>query len=66
MFTRLDCMLGSAGLMQMALAQAAHHACNIAAHSASAYRAAADAQCVGRPGAGIEAATAFALRVAVR
>ena len=26
MLTRLDCMLGSAGLMRMALAQAAHHA----------------------------------------
>ena len=26
MFTRLDCMLGSAGLMRMALAQALHHA----------------------------------------
>ena len=64
MLTRLDCMLGSAGLMRIALAQAAHHA---------RHRRAFGKRLVDQPlmrnvladlALESEAATAFALRVA--
>src|SRR5690606_26603184 len=64
MLTRLDCMLGSAGLMRMALAQATHHA---------RHRSAFGRELVERPlmrnvladlALESEAATAFAFRVA--
>ena len=64
MFTRLDCMLGSAGLMRMALAQAAHHA---------RHRSAFGKRLIAQPlmrnvladlALESEAATTFALRVA--
>ena len=64
MLTRLDCMLGSAGLMRMALAQALHH-CR--------YRQAFGKPLLGQPlmrnvladiALEVEAATAFAMRVA--
>ena len=50
MLTRLDCMLGSAAMMRMALAQAIHHCRHRRAFGKRAGRAAADAQRAGRPG----------------
>ena len=64
MLTRLDCMLGSAGLMRMALAQAAHHA----RHRSAFGRRLVDQPLMRNVLADLalesEAATAFALRVA--
>ena len=64
MFTRLDCMLGSAGLMRMALAQATHHA----RHRSAFGRKLIDQPLMRNVLADLalesEAATAFALRVA--
>ncbi|GAA5010441.1 DNA alkylation response protein [Pseudoluteimonas lycopersici] len=64
MLTRLDCMLGSAGLMRMALAQATHHA----RHRSAFGRKLIDQPLMRNVLADLalesEGATAFALRVA--
>ena len=51
--TRLDCVLGSAGIMRAALCHALHHARGAQRVRPPAGRAAADAERAGRPGAGI-------------
>ena len=64
MLTRLDCMLGSAGLMRMALAQAAHHARHRRAFGKSLVDLPLMRNVLADLALESEAATAFALRVA--
>ena len=51
-FTRLDCSLGSTGIMHQCVAQAVHHARHRRAFGRRLHRTAADAQRAGRHGAG--------------
>ncbi len=51
-YTRLDCAIGSTGIMRAALSQAMHHTGLRAAFGKLLARPAADAQCAGRHGAG--------------
>ena len=64
MFTRLDCMLGSAGLMRMALAQAAHHVRHRRAFGKLLVEQPLMRNVLADLALESEAATAFALRVA--
>ena len=64
MLTRLDCMLGSAGLMRMALAQAAHHARHRNAFGKRLIEQPLMRNVLADLALESEAATAFALRVA--
>ena len=64
MFTRLDCMLGSAGLMRMALAQAVHHARHRSAFGKLLVEQSLMRNVLADLALESEAATAFALRVA--
>jgi len=64
MFTRLDCMLGSAGLMRMALAQASHHARHRSAFGKRLLDQPLMRNVLADLALESEAATAFALRVA--
>ena len=64
MFTRLDCMLGSAGLMRMALAQATHHARHRVAFGRKLLEQPLMRNVLADLALESEAATAFALRVA--
>ena len=64
MLTRLDCMLGSAGLMRMALAQAMHHARHRMAFGKSLVEQPLMRNVLADLALESEAATAFALRVA--
>ena len=64
MLTRLDCMLGSAGLMRMALAQAAHHAMHRRAFGKRLVEQTLMRNVLADLALESEAATAFALRVA--
>lgn len=64
MLTRLDCMLGSAGLMRMALAQAAHHAMHRRAFGKRLIEQPLMRNVLADLALESEAATAFALRVA--
>jgi putative acyl-CoA dehydrogenase len=64
MFTRLDCMLGSAGLMRMALAQAVHHARHRSAFGKPLVEQPLMRNVLADLALESEAATAFALRVA--
>jgi putative acyl-CoA dehydrogenase len=64
MLTRLDCMLGSAGLMRMALAQAMHHACHRRAFGKWLVEQPLMRNVLADLALESEAATAFALRVA--
>lgn len=64
MLTRLDCMLGSAGLMRMALAQATHHARHRRAFGKRLIEQPLMRNVLADLALESEAATAFALRVA--
>jgi putative acyl-CoA dehydrogenase len=64
MLTRLDCMLGSAGLMRMALAQAMHHARHRMAFGRLLVEQPLMRNVLADLALESEAATAFALRVA--
>ena len=64
MLTRLDCMLGSAGLMRLALAQAAHHARHRNAFGKRLIEQPLMRNVLADLALESEAATAFALRVA--
>jgi putative acyl-CoA dehydrogenase len=64
MLTRLDCMLGSAGLVRMALAQAVHHARHRMAFGKFLVDQPLMRNVLADLGLESEAATAFALRVA--
>ncbi len=64
MLTRLDCMLGSAGLMRMALAQATHHALHRRAFGKRLVDQPLMRNVLADLALESEAATAFALRVA--
>ncbi|RZA20737.1 MAG: DNA alkylation response protein [Lysobacteraceae bacterium] len=64
MLTRLDCMLGSAGLMRMALAQATHHARHRSAFGKRLLEQPLMRNVLADLALESEAATAFALRVA--
>lgn len=64
MLTRLDCMLGSAGLMRMALAQALHHARHRMAFGKLLVEQPLMRNVLADLALESEAATAFALRVA--
>jgi len=64
MFTRLDCMLGSAGLMRMALAQATHHAWHRSTFGKRLIEQPLMRNVLADLALESEAATAFALRVA--
>ena len=64
MLTRLDCMLGSAGLMRMALAQATHHASHRRAFGKRLIEQPLMRNVLADLALESEAATAFALRVA--
>ena len=64
MFTRLDCMLGSAGLMRMALAQATHHARRRSAFGKPLIDQPLMRSVLADLALESEAATAFAIRVA--
>ena len=64
MLTRLDCMLGSAGLMRMTLAQAAHHARHRNAFGKRLIEQPLMRNVLADLALESEAATAFALRVA--
>ena len=64
MFTRLDCMVGSAGLMRMALAQATHHARHRSAFGKRLIEQPLMRRVLADLSLELEAATAFAFRVA--
>ncbi len=64
MLTRLDCMLGSAGLMRMALAQALHHCRHRRAFGRPLVEQPLMRNVLADIALEVEAATAFAIRVA--